>query len=162
MNPYGINFEGLRYDSPDLHPLRGRQSGLKGAATASGKSATTRPPEHHLAARSRCRYVDRSAVDSRETSPAVLHDVLKAAQAALDRRDETTPRRCWKASTASRPTVHATGEGTPRGTPLCPRNPAHPEDASATDDAHPDDDGRLGSPDRTTLPPRPRRTRRLN
>jgi hypothetical protein len=28
IQPYGINFEGLHYDSPELHPLRGVSSGL--------------------------------------------------------------------------------------------------------------------------------------
>ena len=32
IQPYGINFDSLTYDADDLHPLRGRKSGLRGAA----------------------------------------------------------------------------------------------------------------------------------
>ena len=92
VNPYGINFAGLRYDSPELHPLRGRPSGLKGVAAGKweirydpGRLNTIWLRDHTAGT-----WIEVPWTLANQ-APPFSYDVLKAAQAALHRRDENNP-----------------------------------------------------------------------
>lgn len=43
VRPDGVHLDSIRYDSEELDPLRGRNSGLTGPPTADGRSGATPP-----------------------------------------------------------------------------------------------------------------------
>lgn len=88
IQPYGINFEGLHYDNPDLHPYRGTKSGLP--APASGKWEVRYDPyrlqgifvrDHHKG-----RWIESEWTMSKQTLAPFSLDVLRAARRAVERR----------------------------------------------------------------------------
>lgn len=165
VNPYGINFEGLRYDSPDLHPLRGRRSGLKGEAN--GKWEVRYDPmrlntiwlRDHTAGT----WIEVPWTLAKQ-APPFSQDVLKAARAALAQRDQDNPVKVlegiYRIQTDGATTTREK-RAARRSATTEPIVPAQPEDDTehVSDDAPPPPDRQPG-PDDT--PPRPRRTRRLN
>ncbi|MFA7514097.1 MAG: Mu transposase C-terminal domain-containing protein, partial [Mycolicibacterium vanbaalenii] len=93
IQPYGINFEGLHYDSPDLHPLRGLSSGLP--EPARGRWEIRYDPYRlqsvFLRDHRQGRWIEAEWTLSRRALAPFSLDVLRAARKAVDRRDETAP-----------------------------------------------------------------------
>lgn len=88
IQPYGINFESLHFDSPGLHPLRGMKSGLP--APANGRWEVRYDPyrlqsifvrDHRRGAWIEARWT----MAGQSLAPFSL-DVLNAARKALERR----------------------------------------------------------------------------
>lgn len=88
IQPYGINFEGLHYDSPGLHEYRGVQSGLP--APASGKWEVRYDPyrlqsiyvrDHHKG-----RWIEAHWTLARQALAPFSLDVLNAAKRAVASR----------------------------------------------------------------------------
>lgn len=164
VNPYGINFAGLRYDSPELHPLRGRTSGLKGVANGKwevrydpGRLNTIWLRDHTAGT-----WIEVPWTLANQ-APPFSYDVLKAAQAALHRRDENNAARVlegiYRIQTANAQLTAKERRAARRsqlGEPLVPQ----PAPAGAEPD--PPTPPPIGVDDGTSQPPRPRRTRRLN
>ena len=168
VQPYGINFEGLRYDSPDLHHLRGRKSGLQGAA---GDKWEVRYDPGRLNTIWLRDHVAETWIEAQWTlakqAPPFSYDVLKAAQAALDRRDETNPQKVLEGIYRIQTDGAATEKERRAARRSALATPLIPEDAFPTDDLTPDDDSddsaeTTPAPSDPSVPPRPRRTRRLN
>jgi putative transposase len=93
IQPYGINFEGLHYDSPELHPLRGVSSGLP--EPARGRWEIRYDPYRlqsvFLRDHRQGRWIETEWTLSRRALAPFSLDVLRAARKAVDRRDETAP-----------------------------------------------------------------------
>jgi hypothetical protein len=90
---YGINFEGLHYDSPELYPLRGMNSGLP--EPARGRWEIRFDPYRLQSIfvrdhRNR-RWIEAEWSLARQALAPFSLDVLRAARKAVDRRDETVP-----------------------------------------------------------------------
>ncbi|MGC0142583.1 Mu transposase C-terminal domain-containing protein [Pseudactinotalea sp. Z1732] len=172
VQPYGINFAGLRYDSPDLHHLRGRKSGLKGAAA--GKWEVRYDPgrlntiwvRDHIAGT----WIEVPWTLANQAPPFSL-DVLKVARSGLDERDTNNPVKILEAvyriQTLDQGLTAKEQRAARRsalGHPLLPdehvTEDEQPGDEAGADDKHspppPDTEG----PDNPA--PRKRRTRRLN
>lgn len=93
IQPYGINFEGLHYDSPELHPLRGMNSGLP--EPARGRWEIRYDPYRlqsiFVRDHKQGKWIEAEwTLAKRALAPFSL-DVLRAARKAVDRRDETAP-----------------------------------------------------------------------
>ncbi|MDB2197163.1 Mu transposase C-terminal domain-containing protein [Mycobacteroides abscessus] len=89
IQPYGINFEGLHYDSPELHPYRGVRSGLP--EPAHGRWEVRIDPyrlqavyvrDHH-----RGRWIEAQWTLAKQTLAPFSLDVLRAARRATEGRD---------------------------------------------------------------------------
>jgi hypothetical protein len=93
IQPYGINFEGLHYDSRELHPLRGVSSGLP--EPARGRWEIRYDPYRlqsvFLRDHRQGRWIEAEWTLSRRALAPFSLDVLRAARKAVDRRDETAP-----------------------------------------------------------------------
>ncbi|MDV3245715.1 Mu transposase C-terminal domain-containing protein [Mycobacterium avium subsp. hominissuis] len=93
IQPYGINFEGLHYDSPELHPLRGVSSGLPGPAR--GRWEIRYDPYRlqsvFVRDHRQGRWIEAEWTLARRALAPFSLDVLRAARKAVDRRDETAP-----------------------------------------------------------------------
>jgi putative transposase len=93
IQPYGINFEGLHYDSPELHPLRGVSSGLP--EPARGRWEIRYDPYRlqsiFLRDHKEGRWIEAEWTLARRALAPFSLDVLRAARKAVDRRDETAP-----------------------------------------------------------------------
>lgn len=91
IQPYGINFEGLHYDSPELHPYRGVNSGLR--EPACGRWEIRYDPYRlqsiFVRDHTQSKWIEADwALARRALAPFSL-DVLRAARKAVDRRDQT-------------------------------------------------------------------------
>ncbi|MDO5619654.1 Mu transposase C-terminal domain-containing protein [Kocuria sp.] len=171
VQPYGINFAGLRYDSPDLHHLRGRPSGLKGNANGRWEIRYDPGRLNNIWVRDRIAgtWIEVPWTLAKQ-APPFSYDVLKAAQAALDRRDENNPvkvlegiyriqtrdagltakeRRAARRSALAEPLIPDTPPPAPTTVETDNTDPAPP----------PEPEPPKQGPDEQT---RPRRTRRLN
>jgi putative transposase len=93
IQPYGINFEGLHYDNPALHPFRSTKSGLP--APASGKWEVRYDPyrlqsifvrDHHHG-----RWIEAEWTLARRALAPFSLDVLRAARRLVERRNCSTP-----------------------------------------------------------------------
>jgi putative transposase len=93
IQPYGINFEGLHYDSPKLHPLRGLSSGLP--EPARGRWEIRYDPYRlqsvFLRDHRQGRWIEAEWTLARRALAPFSLDVLRAARKAVDGRDETAP-----------------------------------------------------------------------
>jgi hypothetical protein len=93
IQPYGINFEGLHYDSPELHPLRGVSSGLP--EPARGRWEIRYDPYRLQSVFVRDHkegtWIEAEWTLARRALAPFSLDVLRAARKAVDRRDETVP-----------------------------------------------------------------------
>ena len=90
---YGINFDGLLYESPELARYQGVSSGLP--APAAGKWEIRYDP-HRMNSiwvrdHKRGRWIEATWVMGRQVLAPFSRDVLKAAQKAIERRSSTTP-----------------------------------------------------------------------
>lgn len=165
VNPYGVNFEGLRYDSPDLHHLRGRPSGLKGEARGRwevrydpGRLNTIWVRDHVAGT-----WIEVPWTLAKQ-APPFSYDVLKAAQAALAQRDLDNPTKVLEGIYR----IQTDGATTTREKRAARRSattdPIVPADDPTTGGT--DQTGPAPPPDQHTPgpdgPPRPRGTRRLN
>lgn len=87
VQPYGINFDGLTYDSDDLHPMRGRRSGVGGEAA--GKWEVRYDPYNLRQIWVRDHWNDRWVTAHWGLAPQsehpFSHEVLRAAQRAVAR-----------------------------------------------------------------------------
>ncbi|MGY1640746.1 Mu transposase C-terminal domain-containing protein [Geodermatophilus sp. SYSU D00703] len=88
IQPYGINFEGLHYDSPDLHEYRGVKSGLP--APALGRWEVRFDPYRlqsiYVRDHRRGRWIEAEWTLARQTLAPFSFDVLRAAKQALAHR----------------------------------------------------------------------------
>jgi putative transposase len=93
IQPYGINFEGLHYDSHELHPYRGISSGLPTPANGCWEirydpyrlqSIFVRDHKHG-------RWIEAEGTLARRAMAPFSLDVLRAARKAVDRRDDAAP-----------------------------------------------------------------------
>jgi putative transposase len=93
IQPYGINFEGLHYDSPELHPLCGVSSGLP--EPARGRWEIRYDPYRlqsvFVRDHRQGKWIEAEWTLARRTLAPFSLDVLRAARKAVDRRDETAP-----------------------------------------------------------------------
>jgi len=93
IQPYGINFEGLHYDSPELHPLRGTSSGLP--EPARGRWEVRYDPYRlqsiFVRDHKQGRWIEAEWTLARKALAPFSLDMLRAARKAVDRRDETAP-----------------------------------------------------------------------
>jgi len=93
IQPYGINFEGLHFDSHELHPYRGVSSGLP--TPANGRWEIRYDPYRlqsiFIRDHKQGRWIEAEWTLSRRALAPFSLDVLQAARKAVDRRDETAP-----------------------------------------------------------------------
>lgn len=95
IQPYGINFDGLHYESGDLAEYRGVSSGLP--APANGKWEVRYDP-HRMNAiwvrdHFKGRWIEARWIMDRQALAPFSRDVLEAAKKAIERRDGATPGR---------------------------------------------------------------------
>lgn len=93
IQPYGINFEGLLYEAPELAEYRGMSSGLP--SPANGKWEVRSDPHRMNAIWVRDHFkgtwIEARWVLDRQSLAPFSRDVLEAAKKAVERRDGTTP-----------------------------------------------------------------------
>lgn len=91
IQPYGINFHGLHYDSPDFHPYRGVPSGLP--APADGRWEVRYDPYRlqaiYVRDHKKGRWIEANWTLSTHLVGPFSREVLAAAKKALDGRSET-------------------------------------------------------------------------
>jgi transposase InsO family protein len=93
IQPYGINFEGLHYDSPALHEYRGTSSGLP--SPAAGRWEIRYDPYRiqsiHIRDHRKGRWIEAEWSLARHLVGPFSLDVLTAAKKAMGKRAETVP-----------------------------------------------------------------------
>ena len=92
IQPYGINFGGLIYDADELHPLRGRRSGIQGAARGRWEVRYDPYNLRQVWVRDHAggRWITATWALAPQVTHPFSHDVLRAAQRALADSDATT------------------------------------------------------------------------
>lgn len=89
IQPYGINFEGLHYDSPELHPYRGVDSGLPEPARGRWEIRIDPYRLQTIYVRDHLRHswIEAHWTLSKQTLAPFSLDVLRAARRAVEGRD---------------------------------------------------------------------------
>lgn len=93
IQAYGINYGGLTYDNPALHPYRGKPSGLRGAAKDKWEVRVDPARMNTIFVRDHIeeRWIEAAwHLDNKVLAP-FSDKVFEAARRAVARRDETTP-----------------------------------------------------------------------
>lgn len=139
IQPYGINFESLHYDAPELHEYRGTPSGLP--SPANGRWEIRHDPYRiqsiYVRDHRKKKWIEAQWSLTRHLIGPFSLDVLTAAKKALGKRTETVPGRDLLAeinrimtAPASRAEAQAARRASTTG-PAVPMNPMPPHDGSA-------------------------------
>ncbi len=93
IQPYGINFEGLHYDSPQLHPYRGMKSGLPEPAQGRWEVRFDPYRLQSLFVRDHKQgsWIEAGWTMAKQALAPFSLDVLRAARRAIERRDHAAP-----------------------------------------------------------------------
>lgn len=93
IQPYGINFEGLHYDSHELHSYRGVNSGLPEPARGRWeiRSDPYRLQSIFVRDHKRGKWIEAEWTLAKQALAPFSLDVLRAARRAVERRDQTVP-----------------------------------------------------------------------
>lgn len=91
IQPYGINFAGLHYDSPELHEYRGVSSGLPEPVRGRWEIRYDPYRMNTIFARdhNRGRWIHAEWTLAKQALAPFSHDVLNAAKKAVSKRDQT-------------------------------------------------------------------------